>query len=46
MLLTVFPVRAAMAFFVTLARETKQAFRWAWFDAMWELKNGVRWWRS
>jgi hypothetical protein len=45
-LLTVFPIRSALAFFVTLAREIRQAFRYAWFDAVWELKDGVRWWRS
>jgi hypothetical protein len=45
-LLAVTPLRAALAFFVTLAREIKQALRCAWFDAVWELKEGVRWWRS
>jgi hypothetical protein len=45
-LLTVIPIRVTVAFFVTLARETWQAFRYAWFDAVWELKDALRGRRS
>ena len=45
-LLIVTPIRMIAAFFVTLSRDIIQAFKDARFDAMWELREAVRDWRS